>query len=288
MKTPTHLIIITHTTRHLEPVLRAASLLTPQPTTLSVTCDVDKPEIKQLAQVCAERFGIEIYYTAREHHNLFRAAQVRNNGVRTLMSHGHSTGRLIFIDGDMILCRDAIQKHIDLGEQFDTIACERYILTEQQTPSISNTLVKENRFPEIDMAKEELQRILKVDKKRKQHQRLKRFGLTKPAKPKLISCHFSMPFEAFIKLNGFDECYQGYGCEDDDLGRRSHKLGLRYRTAASEIPAYHLFHPTQASQNWADNPGSKRFQSEPWDICCESGLLNPYPQNTPVIEVFKA
>lgn len=282
-----HLIITTHTTRHLEAVLKATSLLSPPPTTVSITCDVDKPEIKQLAQACADQFGIAIYYTAREHHNIFRAAQTRNNGVRTLMKQGHSDGRLIFIDGDMILCRDAIQKHIDLGERFDTIACERYNLTEAQTPAISDTLLKEGRFPEIQMPQEELQRLLKIDKKRKKNLLLKRFGLTKPAKPKLISCHFSIPIEAFIELNGFDECYQGYGCEDDDLGRRSHKHGLRYGTAASAIPAYHLYHPTQANQNWAENPGSKRFQNEPWKVCCEHGLSNPYAQHAPVIEILK-
>ena len=187
MKTPAHLVIITHTTRHLEAVLKGASLLFPQPATISVTCDVDKPDIEQLAQACARQFGIEIHYTARKHHNLFRAAQTRNNGVRTLMDHGHSSGRLVFIDGDIILTPDAIQKHIDLGERYDTIACERYNLTEAQTPLISDRLLADDRFPDIEMSQEELRRLHRIDKKGRQHVLLRRFGLTKPNKPKLIS-----------------------------------------------------------------------------------------------------
>lgn len=108
---------------------------------------------------------------------------------------------------------------------------------------------------------------------------LKKFGLTKPGKPKVISCHFSIRVSTFLAINGFDEAYEGYGCEDDDLGRRAHKSGLKYSTGAAYIKAYHLHHPSQAAGNWEDNPGSKRFMESPWQPRCTLGIDQPLSQN---------
>ncbi|MDF7807233.1 galactosyltransferase-related protein [Pontiellaceae bacterium B12219] len=278
MKTSAHLIIVTHTTRHLEAVLKGVSLLNPRPSTISVTCDVNKPEIEALIKASADEFKLQIYYTARTHHGIARPAQTRNNAVRTLMEHGHTSGQLIFIDGDMILVPSAIQQHLNLAEKYSVIVGERYNLLEEETPEFKQNLFK-NIIPEIDIHSAEFQRLIKVDKKRKTQILLRRLGLTKPGKPKVIGCHFSIRFSDFIEINGFDERFTGYGGEDDDIGRRSHKKGLRYHTVAATIPAYHLYHPTRSYGKWKDNEGPAVYNDESWEVRCKPGLTSPTPQH---------
>lgn len=275
---PVHLIISTHTTRHLETVLKGAFLLNPAPVTLSVTCDVDDPQIEDVVKSCSKQFNLCIFYTARKHHGIFRAAQVRNNGVRTLLENGHDNGLLLFTDGDMVLEPDAILKHSQLASDSDVIACERRNLSEKQTLELCNQISEGIPYQIRDLQHEE-ERLRKVDHKRRKHVLLKKIGLTKPGKPKVISCHFSIRFSAFMAINGFDEAYEGYGCEDDDLGRRAHKSGLKYCTGAADIKAYHLYHPSQAAGHWADNPGSKRFMESSWQPRCEQGIDNPLSQH---------
>jgi glycosyltransferase involved in cell wall biosynthesis len=49
------------------------------------------------------------------------------------------------------------------------------------------------------------------------------------------------------EINGFDEYFQVWGAEDDDLYARLQNAGLeRMQINATEIPVYHQWHPTQA------------------------------------------
>ncbi|MDZ7371874.1 MAG: galactosyltransferase-related protein, partial [candidate division KSB1 bacterium] len=49
--------------------------------------------------------------------------------------------------------------------------------------------------------------------------------------------------EDYIRVNGFDEQYIGWGNEDDDLGHRLHEAGvIGYNPFVKEFPL-HLYHP---------------------------------------------
>lgn len=53
--------------------------------------------------------------------------------------------------------------------------------------------------------------------------------------------------EKLREINGYDEFFQVWGAEDDDLYDRLQKTGLTKRIInADEIPVYHQWHPTQS------------------------------------------
>ncbi|HEX3028860.1 MAG TPA: glycosyltransferase [Clostridia bacterium] len=60
---------------------------------------------------------------------------------------------------------------------------------------------------------------------------------------KFYSCNAVVPKWCFDKTGGFDEEYKGWGMEDNDLGYRLYKEGLKM-IASSKMEALHQFHGT--------------------------------------------
>lgn len=56
------------------------------------------------------------------------------------------------------------------------------------------------------------------------------------------SCNFGVWREDFMKVNGFDESFEGWGHEDADLVLRLHNAGLLRRNGFFATEVYHLWH----------------------------------------------
>lgn len=70
---------------------------------------------------------------------------------------------------------------------------------------------------------------------------------------KLRGCNMSFWKNDIIKINGYNEKFVGWGCEDYELGYRLHKsgvLGKRLKFAAIE---YHIYHDENNKSNTANN-----------------------------------
>ena len=57
----------------------------------------------------------------------------------------------------------------------------------------------------------------------------------------------------FIKVNGFDEKYQGWGYEDDDIGNRFYVLSLEVKSVKSLKPVVHMWHREASSKEKSPN-----------------------------------
>jgi hypothetical protein len=64
------------------------------------------------------------------------------------------------------------------------------------------------------------------------------------------------------RINGFDQQYRGWGCEDDDLGIRLRQSGARVLTLLGYTHAYHLWHPIDvtAPKQWSDGVNVDYFR----------------------------
>ena len=45
-----------------------------------------------------------------------------------------------------------------------------------------------------------------------------------------------------MRVNGFDESYEGWGLEDSDLVIRLLRAGVKHKTARYAAPVFHLWH----------------------------------------------
>jgi len=65
-------------------------------------------------------------------------------------------------------------------------------------------------------------------------------------------CHLSCPTEALLRINGFDESFEGWGREDSDLTARLLHAGFQRRNLRG-LPVLHLWHQEFSRRSLADN-----------------------------------
>jgi glycosyltransferase involved in cell wall biosynthesis len=75
-----------------------------------------------------------------------------------------------------------------------------------------------------------------------------------------------------IKVNGYDEEYEGWGKEDSDLGNRLYNLGLLRKTVYGRAIVYHLNHPEASRSNLSENENRLLSVIENGHIACRRGL----------------
>ena len=165
-------------------------------------------------------------------HDGFQLARCRNSGIRASLAP-----YLLFTDGDCIFPPNHLRRHLDARKpgvaragdciRIDASTCER----------IDDESISSGQF--VELVDSRLRRSL-----RKTH--LKSLGyqvLRHSDRPKLIGWNMAVWREHLEQVNGFDEQFRGWGCEDDDLAARLRMSGVRIATALGYTHGYHLWHP---------------------------------------------
>lgn len=270
-------IVSTHTTGHLRRVLLGIACQRRRADRVVVSFDGDAAELREEAAAAAGELGIATTLVMRAHAGTARSGQVRNNAVRALAGDGvPNDALLVFLDGDICAGPGCFAAHERLSEAGELVLGFRHDLSEEQTAAFDDAALRDGREPVALTAQQ--RSALETRAKRYARQLFwKRFGLGKKHKPKLLSANFAVRLGAFARVNGFDELYEGYGQEDDDLGRRLQGAGYRPALGLREATAYHLWHPTRAPGDWEKSPNAARFLKG-GPVRCVQGLANPKPQ----------
>jgi GT2 family glycosyltransferase len=190
---------------------------------------------------------------------------------------------LVFLDGDCVPLRTAIERHAAAltGTRHALSLGWRYDLTEAQDAAFDEFALKRGAMP-FEPTRDQT-RALNKRHARFRRQRLQRaLGFTKPHKPKLLSANFACTLDAYRRVNGFDEAFEGWGQEDDDFGRRLYQAGTRVHLGIRDILACHQYHITRAPGDWADSPNARMLRDDR-PTACELGLDSPADQPEPVV-----
>ena len=169
--------------------------------------------------------------------NGFTAARARN-----LAAANSHADYLVFMDGDCIPNPHFVQAHARLQEPGFFVNGSRVLLNLKLSQKILahqmvmaqarwydwlgwrvtgqvNKLLHLWRWPDGALRKE-------------QHFRWKQ----------IRSCNFGVWRDDFLRINGFDETFQGWGHEDADLVLRLHNAGLQRKNGFCATEVYHLWH----------------------------------------------
>ena len=288
---PLAVVVTTHTDRHLLRVLRGVGSQTRQPDAVVVTCDTADNAIAAVVEQAARELGRELVLVQREFCGTARSGQVRNNGARALLRMGMGDrSRVVFLDGDCCPAGDALAWHERLGrprmgrrggKRGRLVVGFRIDLTPDQTEAFDDAALGRGVAPVL-VTNEQREPLRLRHKRYRWQARLRRLGIGKEHKPKVLSANFSVTLADFVRLNGFDESYEGYGQEDDDFGRRAYAIGVRPAVGVARAIVYHQWHPTRAPGEWRASRNAPRLEQEA-PVRCVLGLDNPMPQPDPVI-----
>ncbi|MBL8964448.1 MAG: hypothetical protein KF787_02790 [Phycisphaeraceae bacterium] len=272
-----HVILTTHTTRHLRRSLLGVAFQDLPAAEVIVSCDNDQPEIAAVVRECSAELGRAIVVVQRAFTGECRVGQARNNGLRALVSAGAElTDRVLYLDGDCSPSSSVVRVHGHRGERVDLLVGFRVELTPEQTEAFDEGAVRAGRDAAI-LTPEQARALARRDRRYRRQLFLRRFGLVKRHKPKVLSAHFSVGVGAILRVNGFDEEFTGWGQEDDDVGRRLHGSGASAGVVVREALVLHQWHPTRAPGVWKESAGVERFRRRlPWR--CARGVTDPIEQ----------
>lgn len=174
----------------------------------------------------------------------FTASRARN-----LAAGSSAADYFIFMDGDCIPNPRFVEGHSALQETGFFVNGSRVLLSELLTKQIlANELdISKARWPDW------LRWRLSGDANKLIHL------LQWPNAPfrkeknfrwkKIRSCNFGVWRDDFLRVNGFDESFQGWGHEDADLVLRLHNAGLQRKNGFCATEVYHLWHKENSRSN---------------------------------------
>lgn len=210
------------------------------PDEVIIADDGSDPEHVEVIRKIALQSSLDVHHVRQEQRG-FRAAANRNNGVRAA-----SGDLLMFLDGDVVLFPKAVGAHAEASQgRYWTIG-NVLRLTEEETERLTISLIRERRLdsfwpgpddPRIERL-EQIQRRLDA-RVRGRWNRLSEYRMRRI---RLSGSQTSIPRIAFERVNGWDENFEGWGWEDQDLALRLQLSGTRGRPVVSRARAYHQYH----------------------------------------------
>lgn len=206
-----------------------------QPNELIISDDGSSEDILQTIRNEAASLDMKVKYVRQEHRG-FRLSRARNNAVR------HAAGEhLIFFDQDIIYTKHFLEAFVKNIRPRTFLVSWPIRLSDEQTGSVTDEVIIAGDYRAVVMPKQ-VREVVKQYRKEMLYHYLKKWRLRQIG-PKLRGGLFLVNREDYRRVNGFDENYQGWGNEDDDLGRRLHQSGvIGYNPFRDEYPL-HLYHP---------------------------------------------
>jgi len=219
-------------------------------------------EVRQLAS--AASFPVRHVWQPKQD---FRLAANRNNGIRA------ATGdHLLFIDTDFVLLPGAVRAHAEAARsgRFTAAYC-KYLQERPSTELLESPLGLE--------ALDAIYRALDQRPIDRAHQKfnwyrwLIRLGLARPRKLR-CSSHFAIGRREMEAINGYDENFQGWGGEDEDMALRMMLAGYTPHSVITTARAIHVWHPMEmGTQHWSQGRNVDYLNRAGVMARCERGLV---------------
>lgn len=255
-------------------MLLALARQTTRPASVIVSTDGLSQLTDDNAHAFAQNLHAPLGFVDREYVGASRSSQTRNNGVRALLDFGaDAQDRLVFLDGDCCPREDLLATYVKLLRGRAVALGHRIDLTARQTELFDPRRPFDERLVTSDQWLKLEQRHRRLTRQK----RLRKLGIGKPHKPKLLSANFGVALGDYQHVNGFDETYEQYGQEDDDIARRLYACGCTPTIGTNTLITYHRHHPTRAPTDWHDSPNAARL-AQKVPVRCENGLDAPVEQ----------
>jgi glycosyltransferase involved in cell wall biosynthesis len=228
-----------------------------------VTDDGSTDETAELVETFSRTVDFPVRFTTHPH-STFQLSRCRNDGVRA-----STAPYLLFLDGDCLLPPDHVAVHLAHRQPGVTRTGNFIRLDEATSARIDEQAIRSGEFINWAPAGE-------IRKTRSKGRRSIVYEwLRHPTKPRLLGNNIGVWRSDYERINGFDENFEGWGWEDDDLGRRLRRAGVRLRSILAWTFSFHMWHPTEASIPPTGQIGkNERYLNRPGALVrCRNGLV---------------
>ncbi|GAB6187346.1 glycosyltransferase [Thermopirellula anaerolimosa] len=234
----------------------------PYKTELIVADDGSQDETAEIVERFQSETGTPVKFRTHPHDG-FRAALTRNEGFAV-----STAPYVLFLDGDCLIPPDHLAVHFRLRRPGLALTTDAVRWDREVSAACGENHVVSGEFTR-HVPRAERRRLRIAHWKAVLYHRLRH-----PNKPRLLGGNFSVWRQDLEAINGFDENYNGWGCEDDDVGIRLHQLGVRVYSIRRHTHTFHLWHPPVDSVPDKIREGSnfRYFQRRGRLTRCRNGL----------------
>ncbi len=196
-----------------------------------VTDDGSTDDTPQVVQEFARTVDFPVRFTTHPH-TTFQLCRCRNEGVAA-----SSAPYLLFLDGDCLLPPNHVALHLRYRRARVVRAGNCVRLSKSNSARIDDDVIRRGEFTRMVP----LPVICKLRMKGIRSMMYEFFRHAR--KPWLIGNNVAIWRDDYVRVNGFDENFEGWGGEDDDLGSRVRRAGLSVCSSLRWTNTYHLWHP---------------------------------------------
>lgn len=235
------LVVLTYNwPQALERLLASAAAQSRLPDEVIVADDGSREDTRALVARIARNFPTRIAHVWHEDLG-FRAARARNLGIAAARGD-----YVILVDGDMLLHPEFVADHERLALPRAALQGSRLDASEEETARL--LAGGRPRFGPLMPGRFPPHRAIRWLP-------LSRIKARSSSGGRIYSCNMSAWRDDLLAVNGFDERFEGYGGEDQELAKRLRHAGIRRRQLKFAGLAIHLRHSTRAP----DDPNDMRL-----------------------------
>ncbi len=221
---------------YLEKALLSIESQSIVPSEVVVTDDGSGESVIDCLRSISPRFDFRIKLVMQKDMG-FRLARCKNNGIRLATNEF-----LVFWDQDIVGTKRYLEVFWSNSRRGRFVVSYPIRLSRDQTELISEETIRRGTFADL-LTDEQIAQIQRQYRKDKFYYYMRKIFPHSYRYPKLRGGVFGIFKDDIFRVNGFDEQYQGWGNEDDDLGRRLYAIGIAgYNPFCDEFPL-HLYHP---------------------------------------------
>ena len=263
------LVITTHERPDaLAAVLESVERQRDSPDVVVVADDGSGPETRELIDAFKRRSGIVVRHVWQEHRG-FRVARLRNLAIAALTPV--DPDYLLFVDGDMLLHREFVADHRRFARPGWFTQGVRVLAD----AALTRTLLAHpaTRLSPASPGVGGLRRAYLLHSPAA----AAATRLVGNALVAIKSCNLAAWRDDLVRVNGFDEAFEGWGPEDKDLALRLRHSGIRRQTLLFGGIAVHLHHAAASRDALAANLARLEATRRTRRFRCENGLDSRRP-----------
>jgi glycosyltransferase involved in cell wall biosynthesis len=227
-----------------------------------VTDDGSRDETPDVVRHFAAQADYPVHFTTHPHDG-FQLTRCRNEGVRA-----STAPYLLFLDGDCLIPPNHLRVHLDRRRRGYAMAGCYTRVNRVKTLRITEEDVRQGNFQNSIRLKQRL-------RMRWRHVQALLYALCRnPRRPKLLGGNIGIWRHDYEQVNGYDENFRGWGCEDDDLRLRLRAAGVGVASVSWWTHTYHLWHPKvpSAPKTWREGRNVEYLQRRVRLTRCLDGL----------------